>query len=156
MQYVTEERNLVGAAELEFHCNQCGSENQLDGLRFKTVDRLFGLIPIWFTYETAIKCPDCDATFRTSIDLPALQQLPPEELSACFKLRIGLVEKFLVIAGWLLIISGPVALGLFIAAWFMVPKATTGWRMATNIGLVLTGLITTVVASVLITHAILD
>lgn len=144
MDYISEERKVVGTAELEFQCSVCYGVNDVDALRFKTTNKLLHAVPIWVAYETAVKCPDCDATFRTSTDLESLQSLSEDEIAGHFKLRIGLVEKFLVIIGWLLIITGPVALVLFIAAWFTVPKATRGWRLATAIGLIVSTLWTAI------------
>ena len=144
MDYISEERNVVGTAELQFRCSVCNGTNVLDALRFKTTNKLLYAIPIWVAYETAVKCPDCDATFRTSTGLEPLQSLSEDQIAGHLKLRIGLVEKFLVIIGWLLIITGPVALVLFIAAWFTVPKATRGWRLATAIGLIVSTLWTAV------------
>jgi len=140
MDYISEERKVVGTSELRFGCSACDGVNVVDALRFKTVNKLLYAIPIWVVYETAVKCPNCDATFRTSTDLKSLQSLSEDQIAGHFKLRIGLVEKFLVIFGWLLIISGPVALVLFIVAWFTVPKATRGWRKATYVGLIVSSI----------------
>lgn len=138
----TEDRQLVGTADVQFNCPTCDTTNLVDALRFKTVDRWLGTIPCWVTYETAIKCPGCDATFRSGADLEELALLSPEQISTRFKLRIGLVEKFLVITGWLLVYTGPLSLALFVYAWFTVPKATRGWRRAVKIGVAVSLLFT--------------
>ena len=98
MQSISEERELVGSSELEFHCRCCDATSILDALRFKTINKYLGLIKVWVTYETAVKCPECGATFRSSTELNVLEVMSVEEASRDFRLRIGLVEKFLVIA----------------------------------------------------------
>jgi hypothetical protein len=132
---IHEERRLIGNAEIQFDCPSCDKSSATDALRFETRDKFLGLVTVWKTYETAVKCPQCEATCRTTTDLDELLSLRPEERASRFRVRIGLVEKFLVIVGWLFFFVGPVSLALFIAAWIMVPKAAKGWRRATMIGL---------------------
>ena len=147
---ITEESEVEGSTEIEFQCQSCDQSNVVDALGVKTTNKLLGTIPIWVTRETAVKCPDCEATFSTRTRFNELDDLSTDDLAGLFKLRIGLVEKFLVIAGWLVIVMGPVALGLFIAAWFFVPKSTKGWRRATNIGLVVSTIISIIMIAAVI------
>lgn len=147
---IEEERRLVGSAEIQFVCPGCKSASQTDALRFETRDKLLGLITIWKTYETAVKCPQCEATCRTTTDLDALTRLSPEELASRFRVRIGFVEKFLVVVGCLLFFAVPVSFAMFIAAWFMVPKAAKGWRRATVIGLFVTAILTVLLFAILL------
>jgi len=135
LNYVTEQTDLVGSTELSFRCTACDETHLLDALRFKTVDRLLHIVPIWITHETVLKCPGCDATYRSGVELELLQTLSEDQIAGHFKLRVGLVEKFLVIFGWLIIVTGPVSLFLFVVAWFVVPKAARGWRRAALIGM---------------------
>ena len=139
---IQEERTLIGTAEIEFQCPACGNTNQVDALRFKATDKLLGLFTLWVTHETAAKCPDCNATFRSANSLEQLAELSTEETSSRFRLRIGLVEKFLVIAGWILLCSGPVSLVLFLVAMFMVPPAVKSWKRAAVIGVVASSILT--------------
>ncbi len=152
MVHISELRQIVGTMELNFRCSRCVATNTVDALRFKTINKLYGIIPVWVVHETAVKCPGCDATFRMSADLESLSKMSEDEISRRFKLRIGLVAKFLVIAGWLLIVTGPIALPLFVAAWFMVPKATGGWRLATTIGLGFSILLTAALFAVILSN----
>ena len=136
MYSLTEEREIVDAAEIEFRCGSCLETNLTDVFRFKTVDKYLGIIPIWTTLETTLKCQACDATFRTKTDTDALRNMSLDQLSAQFRLRIELVEKFLVVAGWLLFFTGPVAIVLFLIAWLRLPKASNRWRSATRYGFI--------------------
>ena len=133
---VSEEREVVGSSELTMTCISCSETNLTDVFRFKTVDRWLGIIPIWITHETVAKCPNCDATVRSSADLDELLHLSPEQLGNRFRVRIGFVEKFLVVAAWALVFTGPISFVLFLAAYFMVPKASILWRKLTIIGLI--------------------
>ena len=133
---VSEEREVVGSSELTMTCISCSETNLTDVFRFKTIDRWLGIIPIWITHETVAKCTNCDATVRSDADLDELLQLSPEQLGNRFRVRIGFVEKFLVVAGWALIFTGPVSFALFFAAYFMVPRASASWRKSTIIGLI--------------------
>ena len=133
---VSEEREVVGSSELTMTCISCFETNLTDVFRLKTVVRWLGIAPIWITHETVAKCPHCDATVRSSADLDELLHLSPEQLGNRFCVRIGLVEKFLVVAAWALIFTGPVSSALFLAAYFMVPKASIAWRKSIVIGLI--------------------
>ena len=135
MLHVDEERSVVSSAELLFTCSSCGNSNETDAVEFRTVNKLYGLVKVWVTSETALKCPSCNATFRCSETPDDLTQLSAEQLSNRFRLRIGLVEKFLVIAGWLVVWTGPVSLILFLVAFFIIPKAVKGWRLASLLGI---------------------
>lgn len=139
--HVHEERKLVGSAELSFTCPSCKATNQTDALQFETVDKYLGLITLWKTKETAVKCPACEATCRTNIGLEKLTTMSTGELASQFRIRIGLVEKFLVIAAWVLFIALPLSLPMFIIAWFIIPKAASGWRLAAKIGMIASGLL---------------
>lgn len=144
MHGISEDRQLTRDAGFRFQCPSCDSKNLVDALRFKTTNKWLGFITIWVTYETALKCLECLATFRSAIDLDELTQLTPDQASGRFRLGIGLVEKFLVLVGWLLIVVGPLSFILFVAAWFMVPRATRGWRRAAVVGLAVSAMITSV------------
>ena len=150
---LTEQRKVIGEAELTFCCKTCATSNRTDVFRFKTVDKWLGLVPVWVTYETVAKCPKCDATVRSNYEIEELLGLSPEEMGDKFNVRIGFVEKFLVIAGWALIITGPVAFLLFLIARFMVPKAASPWRKSTNIGMIVSALI---LPAILLVAAIAD
>ena len=153
MIHVHEHRTLIGSIELELQCSVCQRVNMTDALRFKTVDKLYGLITIWVTHETVTKCGECGATQTTSISLEDLSQMSPLQLRQQFRVRIGLVEKFLVAAGWILLCVPPLSLALFIGAWFVVPKAAKGWRRATGIGLAVTAVLTGGLAIILVIDA---
>jgi len=138
---LTEQREVVGDAELTICCKACATSGRTDVFRFKTVDRWLGLVPVWVTYETVAKCPNCDATVRCNWEIEELLGLSPEELGDKFNVRIGFVEKFLVVAGWALVVTGPVAFLLFLIARFRVPKASLPWRKSTKIGMIVSALI---------------
>jgi len=137
---VSEDRQLIGSTELQFKCASCDQKNAVDALRFKTINKWIGLITIWVTHETAVKCPDCLATFRSQATLEELSQLSTDQIGARFRLRIGFIEKFLVIAAWLFVFIAPVSFAMFLGAWFIVPQATRGWRRATLVGLWITAI----------------
>lgn len=137
MSSLVEVREVVGATELAFHCSTCSQANSTDVFRFRTVDKWLGLIPIWVTYETTLKCPNCDTTYRCNDELEMLAMLSPEEVGQRFHIRVGFVTKFLVVAGWLLCFTGPVALILLIVAWFQLPKTPNWWRSATKYGFIM-------------------
>ena len=121
---LTEDREVVDAAEVTIRCLACNDSCTTDVFRFKTVDKWLGLLPVWITYETVAKCPSCDATIRSSWEIEDLIGLTPDEIGEKFNVRIGFVEKFLVVAGWALVITGPVAFVLFLIARLMIPKAS--------------------------------
>lgn len=134
MPNVDEERTVVSTAEIVFTCSSCKTANETDAFRFRTVNKLYGLVTVWVTHETTVKCPACDATYRCSDTPEDLVQMSSEQLSSRFRLRIGFVEKFLVLAGWLLVCFGPLSLVLFLVAIYQIPKAVKGWRRASLIG----------------------
>lgn len=136
MYNLTEEREIVDTVELEFRCRSCSETNLTDVLRIKTVDKLLGVIPIWVTSESTLKCPACETTFRTKTDTEALRNMSLDQISDQFNLRIGLVEKFLVVAGWFLFYTGPIAVVLFLIAWFKLPKVPNRWRSAAKFGFI--------------------
>ena len=141
MPSIHETRELISIAEIEFQCSRCQAVGETDALTFKTIDKLYGLMTVWVTYETVLKCAECDATYTTSVHPDKLCRLTPEEISRQFKVRVGLVEKFLVVAGWITLLAPPLSLILFFVARFMVPTAATRWRKAANIGVILSGML---------------
>jgi hypothetical protein len=147
--HISEERQVVGSLEVNYRCPSCQAVQQTDAFRFKTVDKLYGLIPIWVVSETIVKCPSCYATQSSSAALEGLSVLTPDQLGLRFRVRVGLIEKFLMVAGWLLIIITPFSLALFIMAWLRFPKAARGWRGATLAGIVV-AIIISAIFSVLI------
>lgn len=154
MVSIQEERKLVGSSEVNFHCSTCESTNVTDALRFKTTDKLWGFLTVWKTSETDVKCPNCGTTHRTFATLEELEGLTPEQLGQRFRVRVGLVEKFLVVGGIVLSCSGPVSLAMLgIAYFFLLPKAAKGWRKAAILGAILPMLITCWVTLVLTVEA---
>ena len=133
---LVEEREVIDSLELTMNCVSCSETNLTDVFRFKTVDRWLGIVPVWVTHETTAKCPSCDATVRSSAELDELQSLSQEQLKARFHVRVGFVEKSLIFAGWALTFTGPVSFVLFLAAFFMVPKASVSWKKSTKIGMI--------------------
>ncbi len=133
---LTEEREVVGSAELTMTCASCAETSLTDVFRFKTVDKWLGIVPVWVTQETVAKCPNCDATVRSATRLDELLELLPHQVGDRFHVRVGFVEKFLVVAAWALIITGPVSFILFLISAFCVPKASAGWRKSIKIGLI--------------------
>ena len=144
MPHVDEERAVVSGAEIVFTCSSCNTANETDAFRFRTVNTLYGLLTVWVTYETTVKCPACNATFRCSDEPADLALMSTQQLSNRFRLRIGFVEKFLVLAGWLLVCSGPVSLVMFLVALYQIPKAVRGWRLAAMIGSCLSAIMTAI------------
>ncbi|MBL8889175.1 MAG: hypothetical protein JNL67_04305 [Planctomycetaceae bacterium] len=136
--HVHEERILLGTQELTLHCRHCGAVHVTDAVRVKTVDRLWGLIPLWVTCETAIKCPSCQTTYTCNQSLETLAAQTPEQLNGFFRTRIGLVPMTIVILGWVVICAFPVSAVLFLIGYFLMPRAATGWRRSALIGLCLT------------------
>ena len=131
-----DERSVVGTCAVTFKCPKCQEANEVDVFRFETVSELtvYGTLPETVCYESTLKCPNCEVTFRTNLSLNALQKLSPDKLSDQFRVRIGFIEKFFVIAGWVVVCVGPVALLVFIVAICMVPRAASGWRVASVLG----------------------
>ncbi|TWT92340.1 hypothetical protein [Stieleria varia] len=132
---VYQERLLVGSAEVTLCCPKCNECNETDAFRFRTRDKLYGLIAIWVTHETVLRCPVCEATFRCSTPPEELATLTPDQLASILKLRVGFVDKFLVIAGWMVVCAGPVSLILFLVAFFRLPRAAAGWRLGALLGI---------------------
>lgn len=116
--------------------------NVADVFRFMTVSKLYGFVPVWWTYETSLMCIDCSATFKTRRTPEELAEFPPEDIARNFCLRVGFVDKFLVVFGWLFFYIGFISLGMFIAAYFKLQPAARGWRRAALIGIVVSGIFT--------------
>ena len=68
-----------------------------------------------------------------------------EEFATNFRLKVGFVEKFLVICAWLVVCAAPVTLFMFIAAYVKIQPAAVGWRRASLVGMVVSGLFTILV-----------
>ncbi len=143
---IQQTKTLIESAEIEFLCSTCNQISVTDALKFKIVDKYFGLIPIWVSHETVIKCPECSTSQHTSIPLDRLRQLSPEEIGKSFRVRLGLIPKFLVVAGWLMLCFPPMALGMLTGAWFFIPSASKGWSRGALVGIIVSGLATAVFA----------
>ncbi len=146
MLHAHDERSVVASCTLEFKCQKCNESSETDAFRFRTVGKLYGFIPVWVTHETALQCPSCNTTFRTKLAPSDLLALPQEQLARSFRVRIGFVEKFLVIAGWLVVFVGPVSLIMFLVAYFRISTAAAGWRRASAIGIGVSGVVTSLMA----------
>lgn len=85
MASIVSTREVIDTGEISLQCSHCRSTNQTDALRVKTVDRLYGLLPVWVTQETVVKCTDCETTFTTQIAVAELQRLPPDEITKNFE-----------------------------------------------------------------------
>lgn len=138
MIHVHEEHILLGTQELTLHCRHCKGIYETDAVRVKTVDRFWNLIPIWVTYETAIKCPSCKTTYTCNQTLETLAGVTPEQLNNFFRTRVGLVPIAIVILGWVVICAFPVSAALFLIGYFLLPRAATGWRRSAIVGLCIT------------------
>ena len=136
MLSIAQSREVIETVEITLQCSHCQSTNQTDALRVKTVDRLYGLIPVWATYETVVKCPGCGTTFTSQSGVDALQRLTADELAKDFRIRVGFVQKFLVTIAWLLFWLFPISAILFLIAYFLIPKTALRWRRATTTGLI--------------------
>ena len=143
--HFTESTDLIDSAEMEFRCNNCSNVNQVDVMRFKLTAKYLGLIPIAVSRETALKCPDCLSTYRCNLELDVLAKMTPQDSASKFRLKVGLVPMFLLIVGWLLVLLGPVALCLFVAALCAIPKAAKRRRVFAWIGLGISGSITALI-----------
>lgn len=135
---------VIDTGEISLQCSHCRSTNQTDALRVKTVDRLYGFLPVWVTQETVVKCPDCDVTFTTQVAVDELQRLLPDAITKEFRVRVGFVQKCMVAIGWLLFWLFPISTVLFVIARFLIPKTAVRWRRATT-----TGIIASIVSPVL-------
>lgn len=133
--HVDEVQILLGVQALTLHCRHCGEVHETDAVRVKTIDRILGVIPVWVGYETAIKCPGCQTTYRCNQPLEALVGQSPERLNEWFRIRIGLVPMAIVVIGWVVICAFPISVVLFLIGYWMLPRAATGWRRAALIGL---------------------
>lgn len=136
MASIVSTREVIDTGEISLQCSHCRSTNQTDALRVKTVDRLYGLLPVWVTQETVVKCPDCETTFTTQFAVAELQRLPPDEITKEFRVRVGFVQKCMVAIGWLLFWLFPVSTILFVIARFLIPKTAVRWRRATTAGII--------------------
>ena len=142
MFHAHDERSVVDSCELEFTCEKCHETTSSDAYQFKTVSKAYGFIPIWVSHETALKCLNCGVTFRTKIAPSELVHLSSEQLASSFHIRIGFIEKFLVVTGWLFFFTGPVSLIMFLVAYFKLQKAAAGWRRASAIGILISSIFT--------------
>ena len=93
---VTQERSVTDSAEMNFECPACKVKSLTDLFRFRTREKLFGLVTLKVTEETAIRCPACESSFRSSLSIPALGELGESKASSTFRIRISLPDKFLV------------------------------------------------------------
>ncbi len=143
---IQQTKTLVDSAEVEFLCSTCNQTSVTDALKFKIVDKYFGLVPVWVSHETVMKCPICLTSQHTSIPLDQLCRLSPEEIGKSFRVRLGLIPKFLVVAGWFMLCFPPIALGMLTGAWFFIPKASKGWSRGAMVGIIVSGLGTAVFA----------
>lgn len=144
MVSIVSTREVIDTGEISLQCSHCRSTNQTDALRVKTVDRLYGLLPVWVTQETVVRCPDCEATFTTQVAVDELQRLLPDGITKEFRVRVGFVQKCMVTIGWLLFWLFPISTVLFVIARFLIPKSAVRWRRATT-----TGIIASIVSPVL-------
>ena len=136
MVSIDSSREVIDTGEISFQCSHCGSTNQTDALRVKTVDRLYGLLPVWVTQETVVKCPSCEATFTTQVAVDELQRLLPDAITKEFRVRVGFVQKCMVAIGWLLFWLFPISTILFFIARFLIPQTAVRWRRATTAGII--------------------
>ena len=139
MHSVSESRAVIDSAEVSLFCSVCAHSVETDALRIKTTDKMYGLITVWITHETVIKCPSCGTTQRSSRPLEDLKGLTPDQMGQFFNVRIGFVERFLVVAGWLFFWTGPVSLVMLLIAWFKIPAASRGWSRSALIGVMVAG-----------------
>ncbi|QDV25938.1 hypothetical protein Q31a_43070 [Aureliella helgolandensis] len=136
MVSIVQSREVIDTAEIALQCSHCQSTNQTDALRVRTVDKLYGLIPVWVTQETVVKCPGCGTIFTTQAGVDELQLLSADAITKEFRIRVGFVQKFLVTIAWLLFWLFPISTILFLIARFLVPKTALRWRRATTTGLI--------------------
>jgi len=129
---------------------------ETDALRIKTTDKMYGLITVWVTNETVIKCPSCGATQRSVRPLEDFKGLSPSQIGQMFNVRIGFVERFLVLVGWLLFCIGPLSLIMFLIAWFKIPTASRGWSRSAFIGVIVSGSICLFLTIALVIDALLS
>ena len=145
MVHAHDETSVVESREIEFSCPVCGETNLVDVFRFKTVSKLYGFLTAWVAYETSLKCSNCMSTFRSKRSPVELAEFTSEETARSFRIKVGFVEKFLVICGWLVVCAAPVTLFMFIAAYFKLQPAAVGWRRASIAGMVVSGVFTILV-----------
>ena len=136
MVSIVSTREVIDTGEISLQCSHCRSTNETDALRVKTVDRLYGLLPIWVTQETVVKCPDCEAIFTTRVAVDELQRLLPDEIAKELRIRVGFVQKCMVAIGWLLFGLFPISTVLFVIARFLIPKTAVRWRRSTTAGII--------------------
>lgn len=139
MNSVKQSCAVIDSAEVSLFCSVCEQSIETDALRIKTTDKMYGLITVWVTHETVIKCPLCGTTQRSSRPLEDLKGLTPDQMGQIFSVRIGFVERFLVVAGWLFFWTGPVSLVMLLIAWFKIPAASRGWSRSALIGMIVSG-----------------
>jgi len=143
MLEIKESIEIVESVEVNFTCVCCKQTELTEAIQFKTTGKLLLFVTIpWVTREVSLKCVHCNATHRTVSKIEDLSRLSTDQLSSRFKIRIGFIEKFLVISGWLLFFTGPIGLALFVGARITIPLAAVGWRRATFAGLIITGITT--------------
>ncbi len=154
MHSVSESRSVIDSAEVNLFCSVCENTIETDALRIKTIDKMYGLITVWVTNETVIKCPSCGTTQRSSRPLEELRGLTPDQMGELFNVRIGFVERFLVVAGWLFFWTGPVGLVMLLIAWSKIPTASRGWSRFAFIGVIVTGSICLFLTIALVVNAL--
>ena len=149
---ITQNRVVIDSGELNFHCPSCGGVNEVDVFRFKTTEKVYGLVTANVSNETALRCPGCKSAFRTSDLISDLLKLDDQQASLRFRPRVTFVDKFMVTAGWFIIPCGILSFPLFLTALFRIPKAAKGWRNSAFIG----ALISAVFALLLIVPLIIS